>query len=244
MGYDIEKFERLCPWIHDCRTKLMKLPRHSPRGIDVCGTCGDAAWTCVMIVRSPVDRAVSSYVVTMQHFREEFVGLRGNASFAEWLSAIARFNRGKLLNSHVAPQSVRCLGGAARVRYVPVETVDAGALSALGDDAGLRFPRDAANLTSRHYIAQSAAAAADGDAARVPFESLREVRGDGRLALPTYDRFLADGASRDAVACLYEADLALYRLACDQAWLRRCAACAAACDAQVARLPPPPPPGG
>ena len=50
-----------CAWIHDCRHRFASLRAHKPQRLDPCATCRDPAWSCVALVRDPLDRAVSSY---------------------------------------------------------------------------------------------------------------------------------------------------------------------------------------
>ena len=52
--------------------RLKKLPtlgpRYQLRGFEPCRDCRDGAgWRCVVLVRSPLDRAVSSYVHVMRY---------------------------------------------------------------------------------------------------------------------------------------------------------------------------------
>ena len=55
-------------WIHDYRHVYARQPNHRPPR-NATATCRDRAWTCVVILRSPLDRVVSSYQHAMARDR-------------------------------------------------------------------------------------------------------------------------------------------------------------------------------
>ena len=65
----LEKWRRLCPWVHACKSKFDALTRHRPFRVDPCRACRGGNHTCVALVRDPFRRAVSSYAAVMRHAR-------------------------------------------------------------------------------------------------------------------------------------------------------------------------------
>ena len=206
--------------------------------VDVCDVCArgrgaGGPWTCVFAVRSPLDRLVSSFLHVARNGSMAGRRFRADAgdatfeAFLDWLDA--RGGRDDETGGHAAAQSVRCLEaapGAFAVAYVPLETVALGAFDAVAARTGLSL--DASGLASDHYVDHDAHAGYVGD---VPVSRLADASG----AYPPYGAFFRNKTY--ALRCTLAADVALYRRACRQKWLRvHCRACAAECDRQVARL--------
>ena len=227
-------------WIHDYHYEVFnEEPGHAPP--PPCDACRRRGWTCVVVVRNPADRAVSSFLHLAARrglLNRAMPWLSNDPSFADFIAGITEHPNGApagygVLNRHASAQSVRCLEGLEgdpSVFHLPLETIAAGGLDALRDETDVYL--DAAGLTSSHYHDYEAAGAeAPPDASRTPFSALGSP-------FPPVEAFLARAdLSANLLACAYAADVALYRRACAQPWLRQaCAPCALTCDAQVARL--------
>jgi len=218
-------------WIHDYRHVYARQPNHRPPR-NATATCRDRAWSCVAIIRSPLDRVVSSYQHAMVTKLGGRLGLPGDCPFRRYVAYVAsRLAEGRA-NVHVGSQVEAYYGPpSATMRYLPVETIGLGGVVALNAVAP-RARLDASNLTSSHYrYRRPRARRPDPDAtADAPWSAFAE-------GFPPYEDFFRDSALRDHVlGCLFRADAVLYARACAQPWLRACAACARECDARVQKV--------
>ena len=220
------------------------LPR---RNVSSCRVCESPAWSCVKMVRSPWDRAVSSYLRTANKpSRSNWPELRPNASFAEFLRRLsARANQSvteqrrraaQRKADHYLPQERAECDNIASLALIPTECA-ATALLHLSAARRERQPAyallDGRNLSSdSHYHVQRGIPPADSP---VPVADLGYSKvASGRQALP-YDEFLRDAALRALVARLFAADFRLYQQACRQPWVQRSDECVAACAHQLCR---------
>mmetsp|Transcript_25875 Transcript_25875/g.79569 ORF Transcript_25875/g.79569 Transcript_25875/m.79569 type:complete len:390 (-) Transcript_25875:27-1196(-) len=236
--------------------RLPKLgPRYQLQGFDLCADCRrGGGWKCAVVVRSPLDRAVSSYVHVLRYnVVPQLEPSRADASFREFHALLRNFTvpgypyrtmmylhepSANVLHeratwAHAGPQTRACLADSpadyADVFLLPTETIDRGGLDQLFRRLGVRLA-PVADVPTRHYVAKAPPTNA-ADLADLPFSEVRRRR------YPAYDGFFRDEALAADVFAAYRADVAVYARACRSPALRDgCAACADACDRELARL--------
>ena len=207
--------------------------------------CADPSWLCIALVRTPLDRAVSSYVHSLKHFANvgAWAGVSPNASFADFALDLDRraHDRGESRNDvHFMPQ----ISPAPHVLSVPIEMLsepDGYACPLLERLQGWRVAElEAEALGLRagmpgHYITQ---AASGSGSEHWPWPRLHPLaKASRRRGFPSYDSFFSNKSfCRHVVGCLYRDDLRTYHDACRGSRLRVCPAYRRACEAQLARL--------
>lgn len=220
-------------WIHRYRIEVFNKAKDHRR-INCAVSCHPGSgWVCVKLVRSPLDRAVSSYLHTMKtRLWKDFLELHevadeknknvSNASFADFVEALqrrAKSGKRSTRDDHFMAQAVNdgCDGGT--VRLVPIEAAEA-ALSLLGEETGVKL--NTTGLTSAHYVEKGTWERRGQDedlldaASDLPFPETR-LRGDGRkfkrLDYP-YEAFFRNGRLNEVLCRVVCVDLELYALAC------------------------------
>lgn len=221
-------------WIHDYRNRVFK---HQEDHLGMpCSVCGQEGWTCVFLLRNPLDRVVSSYLHTMktkihlavQRENPDFTDDLTFAGFTVFLKRFAESRSRYRQDVHYLPQ---CDAGCEALHSVDmvtllVESLDAG-LAWFGRTTNMTG-LSRRNMSSGHYIKKSPHI--DPAAAHRPYSEQM------RLSPPSYDSFLIDpNISRD-ICCLFRKDIELYRKACSVAWMRECAECMESCARELRRL--------
>ena len=213
--------------------------------------CHMKNWTCVQLIRSPLDRAVSSYIHTMRtQIRRHFPELQAHqkeqqttvddASFDDFLRALRRRAAVDIpphrriqsrMDDHFMPQSeVICHMSLPHMYYVPIEAIHPS-LEQLERRTGVHL--NATGLTSGHYVKKRTPMTDQviQDVAKVPFPSLKVNKGG--VSLP-YEAYLQNADVNRLLCSLFCHDIALYRDACTATWLSLAAQ--NICDAELERI--------
>jgi hypothetical protein len=224
-------------WVHKYRQKVFyRQQNHKPVSCDK--VCGLSGWTCAKLVRSPLDRVVSSYIHVMRSpiLKESFPQLRmvveqrssgtttpsknttkkvKDASFADFVKAmtVIRNNRRVGKNqgwTHYMPQSFfnPSCSDHPNVYLIPIEEVE-DALSAFANETGVVY--NATGLTSKHY---------KRNIPKVVTEfSVHDTWNDTKMKAVPYDLYLTDPQLNAEICELYCDDIVLHAKACSSAWL-------------------------
>jgi hypothetical protein len=171
-------YETVREWTHHSHHAPFMAPIHQYResvfdtqsdheAVD-CAVCEMPEWTCLKMVRNPLNRAVSSYITTgevmrleastgykayaMRHGFEskqtlpELVALEGKArtrfSFADFLDALEIRAQGcdrSFMDVHFMPQDSLPCSPVGRIRHIPIEAMSLGALNAATNGTGVVF---------------------------------------------------------------------------------------------------------
>jgi hypothetical protein len=213
-------------WIHNYRTKVFRKRNERVR----CkGHCGNG-WNCVKLVRSPLDRVVSSFIhVLKSSLKDKFRSLQRTvqhagkesleeASFADFIQAASLAAKTKESfpgDGHYTPQSAN--DECDDLSYLlPVESIEDG-LSALYDVSGVLL--NATGLTSKHYIVKDSTLGSSNqdiqDVSKMSFKLLmNNTDSDGRHHTASYDAYLRDPSLNEEICRLFCHDFALYAKAC------------------------------
>ena len=238
--------------------------RAPPSTVEALRKCAPGGgWLCIQLVRSPLDRAISSYIHTLGHpsvLSLRFAELgdacghdvpknacKQNASFAEFaraLGARARTRSRSAGDDHFMPQAFNLPNssqGFPGVLRVPIEMMseadgtDCAPLSALQP---WRLSRaEAAMFGAKQPLSDHykvQAQATQGRSEYLPFHRVIAAK-----PTPEYDSFWSNQLfCRNVVGCLYAADVALYTASCTDAVspLQQCAAYRRVCARELARL--------
>lgn len=219
----------------------MKKPEH--QGIP-CSQCGKQGWRCLMLVRNPFDRVVSSYFAMAEHVNNIFRAGRPqqtpeNWTFAQYIQFLKFVEGAGLryrLDDHWLPQCDGSCDGHPpnfpKLVHLPIENLDAGLawFGKMQDIKGLTRH----NMSSHHYIKHSSRLTPG--AAHIPFNQTQLLSPTFRDHAPRYDSFLTEPKILRDVCCLYRNDIQLYRHACSAEWLQGCEECIETCAAQLRRL--------
>ena len=154
----------------------------------------DPSWLCIALVRTPLDRAVSSYVHSLKYFANVgATGVSPNTSFADFALDLDRraHDRGHSRNDgHFMPQS----SPAPHVLSVPIEMLsepDGYACPLLERLQGWRVAElegEALEHASTHYITQ--AKASDPGSEHWPWPRLQAEQ--ARRGFLSYDSFFSN----------------------------------------------------
>ena len=233
--------------------------RTPPSSIESLRVCESSRWTCIAIVRSPMDRAVSSYIHSMnffdgigRHFGElrEVACGKGNhngnhnwappclmnASFRTFVKALElRAHRGTRshADSHFMPQAIAGFSMPG-VLMVPIESLP-GAYSCPPWDRV--HPERLALLEPpaplKHYKVHNESAVVNDP---LDWEWPRLKAAVDAHATPPYSSFFSNATfCREAIGCTLRRDLELYARMCSQPWIDTCAPSRAACDKEMQR---------
>ncbi|KAL1499322.1 hypothetical protein AB1Y20_011530 [Prymnesium parvum] len=213
----------------------------------LCHECAHAdGWTCVRLLRSPLDRLYSSYVHTMTHKTRTFSALsrvcRGcssNASFAQFVSALAALRNSSAVkesrgDEHLLPQTPwrACGKEPSRLLSVPLEAMPAALLElkqlrVLHRAGAGAWPSD---LPVSFPVAPHGATAS---ASSWPWPRVKAAM--HAKSLPPYDSFLSAKICA-TLSCLFAADFSAWTRMCAQPELRQCRTCTRVCSAQLTRF--------
>jgi len=258
--YSLQKYHRVVagtlkpfPWIHDYEVDVFNFqPKHDVRHNGCIRVCSKPGFSCVKIIRSPLSRAVSSYVHTLkylpdldEHFHEleEYLGPdHGNASFVDFLAALkikaaksdAKPRDGKHskngMQDHFMPQFSSC-DRIVKPALVPIEFLGAG-LAQFGNHTGKQFKYSKTDSKSAHFIKKESGIYEDDVAEWKAYRF-----GDRMGHVPEYKHFYKSKAVQRQVRCLFHHDFQMYRRACSQTWLLTdCAECAETCAKEILRM--------
>lgn len=231
-------------WIHSYREEVFDTKKdhkmvHCPTFCQTPGT------VCIKLVRSPLDRVVSSYLHVMlqkrglaekykKHFKElqkviedsnanKMDGLKTdrvveNATFADFIEALERratSGKRSLGDNHFMPQASRSGCDGNGMRLIPIEAVE-DALALLEGETGLRLK--ATGLTSHHYRVRKEVPGSSNDLpdiSRMPAQ-----KANSRNTTYTYEMFMQDPVLNEAICRLYCTDIKLYAQACSESsWI-------------------------
>ncbi|KAL1499489.1 hypothetical protein AB1Y20_011692 [Prymnesium parvum] len=213
----------------------------------LCHECAHAAgWTCVRLLRSPLDRLYSAYVHTMTQKTRAFPALsrvcRGcssNASFAQFVSALAALRNSSAIkesqvDEHLLPQTPwrACGKEPSRLLSVPLEAMPAALLQL----KQLRVLHRAGAGAWPSDLPISSPAAPHGTTASPsnwPWPRVKAAMDAKRL--PSYDSFLTAKICAK-LSCLFAADFSAWTRMCAQSELRQCRTCTRVCSAQLTRF--------
>ena len=211
------------------------------------GGCSAADALCLAIVRNPIDRAISSYIMIMrvEDFRADFAELGGryNASFEEFVRALdRRAAGGNWSNSHAMPQhnvlGSQRAGLQPGVLYVPIEMLsepNAYRCPQLKRLQGWRLAdQEGEGVMRHHYVQQAAPTVLTTDSEHQPWSYLMKQQ-----KLPSYDSFWGSQSfCQHVIGCLYKRDLELYVQTCTLQANKflGCTAFYQACQTQLTRL--------
>jgi len=227
------------PWIHNYRYQVfIKQPEHQP--VRCSSTCAveEEWWICVKLVRSVLDRAVSSYIHTMVNaIKDRFPELsqvmksNGNsssvsdASFAEFVDALDLRAKGHCkwffwcnytkswADDHFMPQSDDDCTIEGGVLHVPIEAVHES-LRVIDEKWSVNL--NATGLTSHHYrVGKAKDEGSDGSNAALQDFSKRPFQ----RSIPPYQTFLQNPEVNKVLCRVYRSDLELYAKTCRQSWL-------------------------
>jgi len=193
--------------------------------------CADRSWSCVKIIRSPFDRAVSSF---LRHLKipsgspQQLPALRRGGSFASFLQALPSSEHGRVERSdHYLPAYNSVCDSSSQRRnilYIPLECLaDALRSSHVSGDRRENF----ANLSLRrsaHYLSYSDKVFD----ARAAYINYTDFVSSG--VIPARESFLALEETRRKISELFAQDIDLYRHACRQRTMVNVTSCKAACD--------------
>ncbi|KAL1499316.1 hypothetical protein AB1Y20_011524 [Prymnesium parvum] len=213
----------------------------------LCHECAHAdGWTCVRLLRSPLDRLYSSYVHTMTQKTHTFPALsrvcRGcssNASFAQFVSALAALRNSSAVkerrgDEHLLPQTPwrACGKEPSRLLSVPLEAMPAALLElkqlrVLHRAGAGAWPSD---LPVSFPVAPHGATAS---ASSWPWPRVKAAM--HAKSLPPYDSFLSAKICA-TLSCLFAADFSAWTRMCAQPELRQCRTCTRVCSAQLTRF--------
>jgi hypothetical protein len=208
-------------WIHEYRSKVFMKEHPLVPCQQSCGS----DWLCIKIVRSPLDRIVSSYIHVMLYkvlYFPELVAtvkLTGkqteDASFADFVNALVLRGEGKearsFADNHFTPQSTLDACDDV-VHLLPTESIEDG-LSAIYNISGVAL--NATGMSSFHYIVKdkSLGEKLEEDLSHVPFLSR------GQVSAP-YGAYLRNATLNAEICRLFCNDIALYAKACSSHLLR------------------------
>lgn len=246
------------PWIHNYVSDIFNEHPNHPY-VNCREVCTDPNWTCIKIVRQPLDRVVSSYIHTMNRgLWKNWAELKesaptrypgtyvhnptaSNITFQDFILALQRVARVPQEqqtkspgSQHFMPQKSRCDFPSVRKTGALTPGVHLVPVEGLSDN--LRAVGnltgiyfDDSNLSSHHYIKKDQSLLPT-DAPSWPLEKVIQEH-------PSYDAFVRPRSHEATSLCfLFLGDFDLYRRACRQPWIRRCEACSKECDLQVARI--------
>jgi len=224
------------PWIHLYREEVFRLqPEHAPaasqppdqKDFASCSVCSIEEWRCLRLVRTPLDRVVSSYIHTIKYKIAKYFDatLDEDASFGEFVERLPRAPRTGPYVDHWTPQSAGHCDVAPSIMHVPVECLNDG-LRQFENATGIKGLADP-GTGSDHYIAKHVVEAVN--ASQWPFARVRNYT-------PSYHNFMTLPSVRLRVCRYYARDVALYRQACAAPWIRTSRQCEASCAAELARL--------
>ena len=198
---------------------------------------------CIVLVRNPLDRAVSSYVHTMKWYDVLGAGLKGlsgrNASFAQFVDALdqrANDRQHSRFDDHFMPQVTA--GSNAGVLSVPIEMLsepDGYECPALARLQGWRLAElESSNVMRTHYIEKVNESMMGSE--HLSWSDLSEAK--AAHPFPSYDSFWKGNQTfcRHVVGCLFRGDYTMYVDVCTRPELRGCAAYTRACRKELARL--------
>ena len=222
-----------------------RAPPTTVEDLSLCAPGG--GWLCIHLVRSPLDRAISSYIHTLTHadaISLHFTELRGacgrdvpanecqrNASFAEFaraLGARARTRSRSSGDSHFMPQALgpiaddRSSQGLPGVLRVPIEMMSEADGADCAPLVALQ-PWGLLNTEAAVFGADKKLSHYKVHAQATPDGSedwpfARVAAAAKAKATPTYDSFWGNKSfCRNVVGCLYAADVALYVASCTDA---------------------------
>ena len=235
-------------WIHNYRIEVFAgQPNHHPARCDE--YCGQPGWTCVKIIRSIVDRAVSGYIHTLnysisdkEYFPElhdisQEYGLKTgkNASFAVFLKAVrarrADWKR-SLGDDHFLPQAdMQCDNPS--VLHIPLEALEEG-FRLVNQTAGIYI--NATGFTSWHYVRKSEPPTTPTLIANIPHLPFSELYHSNRRLKFPYDAFFVDPVANSAFCELYCMDIQLYADMCQQPLLANNENIQKACHKERSRI--------
>lgn len=235
------------PWIHEYRLKVY-VPQFKNVTTSSSKLCHRSDWVCVKLVRSPLDRVVSSYIHTMnteiknsmpeleyavRHFDDKPVD---KASFFHFIAALGlrlQTHWKTKASDHFLPQTTKD-SDVESIYLVPVETLE-DALLALDMETGMSL--NATGLTSPHYIDKKSTVlrnVQDVSHKNWPTVIVDEVTHE--KISPPYDAYLLNATLNRKICQMFCHDIKLYAKACGSAWLRRSDATQMVCQAERERL--------
>ena len=207
------------------------------------GDCKNSSWLCIVLVRNPLDRAVSSFAHTLGHYDKlgaELNGLSGrNASFAQFVDALdqrAIDQKHTPGDSHFMPQVT--VSSNAGVLSVPIEMLnepDGYECPALARLQGWRLAElESSHSMEGHYLEKVNESMMGSE--HLSWSDLNKSK--AAHAFPFYDSFWKGNQTfcRHVVGCLFRGDYTMYVDACTRPELRGCAAYTRACTKELARL--------
>ncbi|CAB9501002.1 expressed unknown protein [Seminavis robusta] len=226
------------PWIHNYRSTVYET-EHPNQGScqDLCGTSTrstqlETDWLCLKLVRSPLDRIVSSYVHVLrtdpqslvfpeldQHLLQQQKQKQLHSSYSRKIATFADFVAALELRLQPAITPITLhdvhfmlqtsTDGCDRVaQLVPIEAIDS-ALAAIHARTGVAL--NATGLTSSHYVVVANTNNNNKNTQSVihtPYSDLSVA------AFPHYDQFLQDTHLNARICALFCLDFQLYAKAC------------------------------
>jgi len=239
-------------WIHDYRGQVFG--HGDQKGKDCSKFClPGSKWMCIKLVRSPIDRVVSSFIAihtngvnSIARRWPELIEMTHNhtagATFREFVIALEKTRQNlekRPGDDHYLPQySDQCdLPKSTKGRprpvhyYVPVELLSV-ALERLGSLTGYQL--NSSGLTSGHYNKKAATRIANVTDSVIDTPALVLMRAKSHGWV--YSEFLRDPVVRKKVCTLFCRDVELYRYACEQKWLLGSQPAWSACGSELRRL--------
>ena len=234
------------PWIHKYRWKVFaQKPGHRPVG---CQTIDCESWLCIKIVRSVVDRAVSSYIHTTKHAPHNGVpfsilfkmarnsGIKPEESpfrlFLEALHRNAKTPKG-YQDAHYLPQADRNCDSAPGMHLVPLEGLQES-LDIIHQTRGIYL--NASGLTSHHYISKPATSNTtnlEPKASSLLYSDLFSSKGKFKFA---YDDMFDTEEVKQLFCQVYCHDIALYAKLCRQPMVQSNALLTSVCERERQRI--------
>lgn len=236
------------PWIHNYRCEVYN-QQFQNMDISSSKLCHLPGWVCVKLVRSPLDRVVSSYIHVMKtpvkhsfpelkkvlHDLEGDENLYQNASFFHFVTALDLRNQTHWQSDHYEPQLTKDSEmNENNIFLVPVESLE-DALLALEKETGMTL--NATGFTSNHYIKKDNTLVQNMQNVphtKWPSVIVDEVTHEERS--PPYGAYLLNTTLNRKICQLYCHDIRMYAKACGSAWLRQSDATQLVCQAEKERL--------
>lgn len=234
--------------IHRYRTKVLaRQPGHRPVG---CRETDCQSWLCIKIVRSIVDRAISSYIHCTRFRKkipfstlETLAASRGinssEASFELFLQSLHTSIRSKVVgysDPHYMLQADTQCDSVEGMNLIPLEALTES-LDLINQTRGVYL--NASGLVSAHYISKSSNEKGEPDqkhnknVSNLPFSQLFSP--DGKFQF-TYDEMFDKPAIKKLFCEIYCHDIELYVQMCQQPTIQTNEALSQVCERERQRL--------
>jgi len=238
-------------WIHKYRIEVFaKQTNHKITSCDA--VCGLPGWTCAKIIRSPLDRIVSSYIHTMHtEIKRKFPQLKmavakssysmntqkttEDASFVDFVTAMDMLRdpplpRHNLWWDHYIPQSLQnpSCNDHPNIYLLPIEELEE-VLAAFANETGVIY--NATGLISSHYVSNKPTRQGKG----IDFD-VHNTWNKTKMKTVPYDWYLTNSQLNIKICEIFCEDIFIYAKACSSTWLQSSQQVQTSCWAERERV--------